>query len=387
MAKRKVAEKDFLESDLPQTRKSQFFDIIKINYGIIFKIGLFLFIPLFLLIVKNFFIDYFNILTVNAVKNGLLQDVEGQYWINVLFIISNAADILLYPLLFVLLGGVLRVFRQLCYSEGMLFSYFLKKGIKDNWKQFLIMGLVTALLKFGMNALITFYGFNFYSIVVFVFFLVIYLPVIVVYLYYSIIYASNIFISLRNSFYVYIRSIWQVLLFVIVAFSLPILFEFFFTGLFIKQTIYVFVSILALPLVILGGFLMLLDRFDKTINITEYQELIRKGLYVSNEELEGYIDRANKLMDRRGIYPESMKYIKEVVKEFATKEKNITSLQYKDEDSYEVIFDKEKHYLLTKNNKQVLKDELKIVFTKDGKDSFYQEEKKQHFYLYQYSKE
>jgi hypothetical protein len=147
------------------------------------------------------------------------------------------------------------------------------------------------------------------------------------------------------------------------------------------------VSILALPLVILGGFLMLLDRFDKTINITEYQELIRKGLYVSNEELEGYIDRANKLMDRRGIYPESMKYIKEVVKEFATKEKNITSLQYKDEDSYEVIFDKEKHYLLTKNNKQVLKDELKLVFTKDGKDSFYQEEKKQHFYLYEYSKE
>ena len=304
-----------------------------------------------------------------------------------LFIFSNAADILLYPLLFILLGGVLRVFRQLCYSEGMLFSYFLKKGIKDNWKQFLIMGLVTALLKFGMNALITFYGFNFYSIVVFVFFLIIYLPVIVVYLYYSTIYASNIFISLRNSFYVYIRSIWQVLLFVVITFSLPILFEFFFTGLFIKQTIYVFVSILALPLVILGGFLMLLDRFDKTINITEYQELIRKGLYVSNEELEGYIDRANKLMDRRGIYPESMKYIKEVVKEFATKEKNITSLQYKDEDSYEVIFDKEKHYLLTKNNKQVLKDELKIVFTKDGKDSFYQEEKKQHFYLYEYSKE
>ena len=135
-------------------------------------------------------------------------------------------------------------------------------------------------------------------------------------------------------------------------------------------------SILALPLVILGGFLMLLDRFDKTINITEYQELIRKGLYVSNEELEGYIDRANKLMDRRGIYPESMEFIKGVVKEFATKEKNITSLQYKDEYSYEVIFDKEKHYLLTKNNKQILKDELKIVFTKDGKDSFYQEEKK-----------
>ena len=387
MAKRKVAEKDFLESDLPQTRKSQFFDIIKINYGIIFKIGLFLFIPLFLLIVKNFFIDYFNILTVNAVKNGRLQDVEGQYWINMLFIISNAADILLYPLLFIFLGGVLRVFRQLCYSEGMLFSYFLKKGIKDNWKQFLIMGLVTALLKFGMNALIAFYGFNFYSIVVFVFFLIIYIPVVVVYLYYSTIYVSNIFISLRNAFYIYIRSIWQVLLFVVITFSLPILFEFFFTGLFIKQTIYVFVSILALPLVILGGFLMLLDRFDKTINITEYQELIRKGLYVSNEELEGYIDRANKLMDRRGIYPESMEFIKGVVKEFATKEKNITSLQYKDEYSYEVIFDKEKHYLLTKNNKQVLKEEMKLVFTKDGKDSFYQEEKKQHFYLYQYSKE
>jgi hypothetical protein len=39
MAKRKIAEKDFLESSLPQTRRSQFFDIVKNNYGVLFKIS------------------------------------------------------------------------------------------------------------------------------------------------------------------------------------------------------------------------------------------------------------------------------------------------------------------------------------------------------------
>lgn len=383
MAKRKIAEKDFLESDLPQTRKSQFFDIIKINYGLIFKIGLFLLIPFLLIIVKNFFVDYFNILTINAFKNAKLSEEESRYWINMLFISSNAIDIVLYPFLFVFLGGILRVFRQLCFSEGVLFKYLFKKGVKDNWKQFLIIGIFTALFKFGMNALITFFGFDVYSIIVLVFFVVVYLPVIVVYLYYSSIYVSNIFISLRNALYVYLKSLWQVLLFVVIAFALPISLEFFMTGLFIKQSIYIVSVVLLLPLVILAGFLMLLDRFDKTINITEYQTLIRKGLYVSNEELEKYVDCANRLVDKRGLSPESMKNIKEVIYNFAVSGKNITSLQYKGNESYEVIFDKEKHYLLQMNDNNSIKG-LKTVLTKEGKECFYQKDNDSYFYLFEY---
>ena len=68
MAKRKIAEKDFLESELPQTRRSQFFDIIKNNYGLLFKVGLILLGILISSIVKGFFADYLNILTLGATK-------------------------------------------------------------------------------------------------------------------------------------------------------------------------------------------------------------------------------------------------------------------------------------------------------------------------------
>ena len=389
MAKRKIAEKDFLESELPQTRRSQFFDIIKNNYGLLFKVGLILLGILILSIVKGFFADYLNILTLGAMKNGNLQEIEGQYWIRIIYVVSNGIDLILYPFIFVILGGVLRVFLQLCYEEGVLFSYLFKKGIKDNWLHFMIMGFFTALLKLGMNALTAYVGFNFYSIAILVFFLAVYIPIVIIFLYYSVIYRSKLIYSLRNSSYVYIKSLLPSIGFTIVLLALPVLLEFFLTGLFIKQFIYIVTIVTLLPLVILGGFLLNLEMFDRFINVTEYQELLRKGLYISGEELEKIIDRGNKIIDRRGLYEDSFIYLKEVVRKFDIKGNNITALQYKKDNVFEVIIDKEKHYLLikdTNSKSDELTKQLVLVKTNDGSDSYFNEEKNQRFYLYSYAK-
>lgn len=389
MAKRKIAEKDFLESELPQTRRSQFFDIIKNNYGLLFKVGLILLGILILSIVKGFFADYLNILTLGAMKNGNLQEIEGQYWIRIIYVVSNGIDLILYPFIFVMLGGVLRVFLQLCYEEGVLFSYLFKKGIKDNWLHFMIMGFFTALLKLGMNALTAYVGFNFYSIAILVFFLAVYIPIVIIFLYYSVIYRSKLIYSLRNSSYVYIKSLLPSIGFTIVLLALPVLLEFFLTGLFIKQFIYIVTVVTLLPLVILGGFLLNLEMFDRFINVTEYQELLRKGLYISGEELEKIIDRGNKIIDRRGLYEDSFIYLKEVVRKFDIKGNNITALQYKKDNVFEVIIDKEKHYLLIKDSNSKsdeLTKQLVLVKTNDGSDSYFNEEKNQRFYLYSYAK-
>ena len=389
MAKRKIAEKDFLESELPQTRRSQFFDIIKNNYGLLFKVGLILLGILILSIAKGFFADYLNILTLGAMKNGNLQEIEGQYWIRIIYVVSNGIDLILYPFIFVMLGGVLRVFLQLCYEEGVLFSYLFKKGIKDNWLHFMIMGFFTALLKLGMNALTAYVGFNFYSIAILVFFLAVYIPIVIIFLYYSVIYRSKLIYSLRNSSYVYIKSLLPSIGFTIVLLALPVLLEFFLTGLFIKQFIYIVTIVTLLPLVILGGFLLNLEMFDRFINVTEYQELLRKGLYISGEELEKIIDRGNKIIDRRGLYEDSFIYLKEVVRKFDIKGNNITALQYKKDNVFEVIIDKEKHYLLikdTNSKSDELTKQLVLVKTNDGSDSYFNEEKNQRFYLYSYAK-
>ena len=167
------------------------------------------------------------------------------------------------------------------------------------------------------------------------------------------------------------------------------LLEFLLTGLFIKQFIYIVTVVTLLPLVILGGFLLNLEMFDRFINVTEYQELLRKGLYISGEELEKIIDRGNKIIDRRGLYEDSFVYLKEVVRKFDIKGDNITALQYKKENVFEVIIDKEKHYLLIKdvtNESDELIKQLVLVKANDGSDSYFNEEKNQRFYLYSYAK-
>ena len=67
MKKRKIAEKDFLESYLPQTRRSQFFDILKNNFNVVVKIGLVLLAFFLLLLAKNLILDLLNTATNTAV--------------------------------------------------------------------------------------------------------------------------------------------------------------------------------------------------------------------------------------------------------------------------------------------------------------------------------
>lgn len=346
MAKRKIAEKDFLESDLPQTRRSQLFSMLKINWLTFFTLGLILFGSLILLIAKNFVVDYFNALTLNAVKLGNMEKAEGDYWIRIIFLISNGADIVLYPLIFVILAGVLRVIRQLFYSEGLLFKYHFKKGVKNNWKQFVFAGLLTATIKLGCNALITFYGSNGYTIAVVVFFAVIIVPLIVIYLYYSTIYTSNFFISFRNSLYIYVKSNWQTLLFVIVTFGGIVSLEFFFNFPYVKQIIYIVLAIFVLPIDIAVGFAIYLNQFDKTINIVDFPELIRMGLYVPNHEKEMLIDKRIKILIKKGY--EDLSVIKNMARQFQIKGTDMTSFKENDleKEMYYVEFDQKYKYII-----------------------------------------
>lgn len=346
MAKRKIAEKDFLESSLPQTRRSQFFDVVKNNYGLLFKVGLFLSFFFLILIIKNFFFDYLNVLARNAIKDGNLNETDANFWMSMLFLISNGIDVILYPLLFIGLAGALRILRQLAFSEGMMFSYLFKKGIKDNYKQFIVMGIITALFKLIINIALTLYSFNFLTVSLLFIFLIVYLPILVTYLYYSLIYSSNLAISLRNATYVYVRNLFPILLFVVIVFAPILLSEYFLNLLYIKQFIYLILVLFVLPMTLLGGFLMELNCFDKTINISEYHELIKKGLYISNEELEIYVDRGNKLKINRGYSNKELEEIKNILNQFQIKGRYVTSLEIKEGNVYKVTLDREYVYFL-----------------------------------------
>ena len=91
---------------------------------------------------------------------------------------------------------------------------------------------------------------------------------------------------------------------------------------------------------------MELNCFDKTINISEYHELIKKGLYISNEELEIYVDRGNKLKINRGYLNKELEEIKNILNQFQIKGHYVTSLEIKEGNVYKVTLDREYVYFL-----------------------------------------
>lgn len=392
MAKRKIAEKDFLESDLPQTRKKQFFEILKNNYLTIFIIGLILLGATSLLIIKSFAVDYFNVASSKAVELGNLAKEERDYWIKIIFLISNALDIIIYPIIFIILAGVLRIYREYLFSDGVLFSYLFKKGVKNNYKQFLLMGIITGFIKLGSNALITFYGANVFSIIVIIFFVVIYLPIVIIYLYYSTIYTSNLLISLRNSIYVFMKTPWQTILFTIVLFGGVISLEFFFNFLYIKQIIYVVLATLLFPIAILAGFSLYLYFFDKYINVIDFPELIRMGLYIPNSEREELINQRLNKLAKRG--DKDLTQIKNIVRYFKITGTDMTIFkELSDTDGvYDVEFDRRYKYIIYKekdNSEEIIKKyiddyenmEITPVQSKNNEDYVMIEEEKYHMVI------
>ena len=137
MAKVKAAKNDFQEENLPQTRKDQFFDLLKNQYKVIFLIGLMFllfFLPLLSLnVVKAIMANKaYALIDLNKASVEQVNDAVG-----VNRLIFDLANFIFYPLLFVGVGGLLRVIRQLIHGEPVAFKYDFNKGIKDNSKTFI----------------------------------------------------------------------------------------------------------------------------------------------------------------------------------------------------------------------------------------------------------
>lgn len=73
-------------------------------------------------------------------------------------------------------------------------------------------------------------------------------------------------------------------------------------------------TILLLPLAILAGFSMYLHFFDKYINVLDFPDLLRTGLYVSNSEREALIDKRLMKLNKKGF--EDLTPIKNVIRSF-----------------------------------------------------------------------
>lgn len=283
MKKPKFREHDFTVKNLPTMRKALFFDLLKHKFKTFLLIGFVAFLFFLPAMIADIFFDiqlFKMSLDSNLVVGETLTEVgyDAYKFSVILFAVSH---LITYPIAFIGLAGLTRVIKLLCWNEGVLFWEDFWIGIKQNTKQFLVISLFFSL---GMvpvyltrsylgssitNQIISgiAYGLAFGIIN----------PFAIMGICYSATYSIKTGKAMLNSFVLYVKNFFLMLLFSAFTFG-----YFAFVYIPIPFVIYLakLVSIIVLlPILLIAIYLRLSNSFDKSINKFAHPELVNKGLY------------------------------------------------------------------------------------------------------------
>lgn len=140
--KKKKAAKDYVASMLPQTRRAIFFDVVKQQWSKLLRLMLILLIAALPLLLICIYEDTY-LLTV-AEDTSIPQETIPAL-IAPLHIYCALLSIPGLVIFFWGLSGVIRVIRQLAWEENVMIFRDFALGIRQNWKQFLPIGLLFGL--------------------------------------------------------------------------------------------------------------------------------------------------------------------------------------------------------------------------------------------------
>lgn len=158
--KRKVAAQDFNMNQLPKNRYESFWDCIKNRFNVILNSG---FLLLLFSVPLLFVINFSNLLiyeTNLALKEGYITSHDAAIRI---FDISNWTNLLTILALMILavgLSGVIRVYRQLIWQEGIFFWSDFIGGIKSDALHNVLIFMLVGCLNYLMQYTIRFGYFN-----------------------------------------------------------------------------------------------------------------------------------------------------------------------------------------------------------------------------------
>lgn len=296
MANRRSAKSDFKSSMLPKNRREEFFFLVKMNYRQLVYLGIILLLFLLPVIVtyslKNIHLGILQNTYINeysSAEEGANAEYLSSYisisslylWVTFIFIIP----------VFVSLGGIFRVLRQLIWFEPVFFKDDFIKGIKDNWKATLLAGIISSLgYVFSSYALIL-PGLSQYIIYLpYAALLVVILPICLLIIEQSIIYQESNFKFFTNSLILYFKNLLFMLLFSFLCY-LP--FVLIYVGEIIGgfsyiafNVVFMALTIFATPLLFLAHLLNSFRAFDVSINRSNYPQLVGKGLFVGGSDDE-----------------------------------------------------------------------------------------------------
>lgn len=276
MKKIKHASSDFTYNDLPKTRKELFFDRILHRYNVLFKLGLLMLlftIPLLLSIVLK------DTIKLSLVSDDGYIDNDSNYSINIIF---SFVDIITFAILSIGLAGSFRIIRLYIWDEIIFLKEDFIKGIKNNAKSFIGFSILVSLINILVNLSINIDAPNFTRYLPFGIFIVLILPIVFISLSFNNVYNVTFFQSIKNSTYLFIKQ-----LFIILPFYLLVCLNgliYFIPYLLFKYLVIFLFTIFLTPIIIFIWNLCMFYVFDKYINIDQYKNIYKKGLYIGDEK-------------------------------------------------------------------------------------------------------
>lgn len=280
---KKYKNTDLTIEDLPKNRKEVFFDVCKNRYrmlifcGIILLISAIPFLALYMTMLSEI-----GKIQQNLASAVVTQETYNQQYFQInliipLFMLASSVIII------IVLSGVTRIIHRLAWGEGVAFFYDFFLGIKQNFLSFLMLifiGIsfyVSNLIKtvILLNGLIETYSVFYYYIPLFIN-IFLFFPIVLLYLMQSVIYKNTFIGKLKNAILLFIKKFLINVCYMALLSSF-LIFIVFATAPY--KLIVVSIFIFTFPLWILAYVLIASSIFDEYINIYNYKEIYKKGIY------------------------------------------------------------------------------------------------------------
>lgn len=281
--KTKYSKKDFELNNLPNNRARQFFTIFRIEWKALLFLSfiiLLFFIPYFVVDILRWSVcDSFWNSIVNSSANPDKDYAIAKFYVDMIY---AGVMLLIYPIISIAISGTIKILQRCVYTEGVLFKDDFFLGVKNNWKQFLILSIIYGVFKALLQFNISFCNLNpglfssvFQGISIAIFYGVV-APIIFFAASNVATYKMSLFVGFSNSLKMFIKKLHFCLIFSLILYGLT------YIDLIPNVIIRIFVTagviLLFSSLLILSWYLFSVSIFDEYINKDNYPEIYRKGL-------------------------------------------------------------------------------------------------------------
>lgn len=276
--KTKKASKDYERSMLPQTRRAVFFDVVKLQWRKLLLLAVVLLISALPLLLIAIYEDTY-ILT--AYEDAGISEKSIPMLIAPLHILCAVLSAPCLMLFFLGLSGVIRVVRQLAWEENVMVFPDFMVGFRQNWKQFLplglLFGLCYALAKTGWHsALATQASSGWIPGIGLGLLIFLVAPLIACCTVVIAVYNNSFWGNLKLAAFVYLKNPLKTVGNMLLAFGPGV-------AVWVIPHLYLHLigfipAMMVFTLGLLGWVLFLFDQLDKHYNAQQYPELVGKGV-------------------------------------------------------------------------------------------------------------